>query len=85
MSILHKRGKFSISMETIREDPDFVMRLMGMCVIVRAERMFVNDSMEYIALSELFDEVEEEYQTPEYNMIHIEDDDFTFPIVARRL
>lgn len=85
MSILHKRGKFSVSMEIIRENPDFVMKLMGMCVIVRAERMFVNDSIEYIALSELFDEVEEGHQIPEYNMIHIEDDDFTFPIVASKI
>jgi len=53
----------------IDECPDLVKRIMGECIIVRAEHFFVSNVIEYYAISELFDEVKEGYLVCEYEVI----------------
>ncbi|MDX5584114.1 MAG: hypothetical protein QNK20_04175 [Aureibaculum sp.] len=57
--ILKRPGKFLVSEHLIRNNPDMVMKLLGNVLIVRVERLYFNDTVEYQGYSELFDVVEE--------------------------
>jgi hypothetical protein len=71
-----RRGRFTISMSLLREVEEGraycreqLKQIMGMCVVYRAEARFENDSVEYWAFSELFEEKEEYESAPEYRWI----------------
>lgn len=61
-------GRFKIPAWEIIHNPDYavaVFRLMG-CVPVRAEQLYVEDAIEYAAISELFEEVPWGGKIPRY-------------------
>jgi len=61
-----KMGKFVISGALIENNPDDVMRLMGRMIVVRAEFIYGPNVVEYTAISDYFEEVEEGLVLPEY-------------------
>lgn len=63
----HERlGVFRVPYEIIKEEPEFVRKVMGECIIVRAEYMYVYKAIEYQAISDRFDEIEEGQLLPVY-------------------
>ncbi len=63
-------GKFSITAP--RYGHDFgpaVKRIMGMCVIIRAEMDYQYNRFEYVAICDLFDEVSHTQSAPHYMWI----------------
>lgn len=63
-----KIGKFSISDELVKQNPEAVKKVMGQCVILRAEFIYSSRVFEYEAISDLFEEVDEGCISPEYLM-----------------
>jgi hypothetical protein len=45
-----------------------VQRIMGKCVITRAEQLFHSDGIEYVALCDEFDEITETWSVPHYSI-----------------
>ena len=62
-------GKFKILEIMIDNQPDLVRKIMGECIIVRAERMYVHDAIEYDAFSDHFESLDEGLMAPEYEWI----------------
>jgi hypothetical protein len=58
------------------------MAITGRMLIYRAEMMFHRDSVEYIAVSDLFDEVEQGECPPEYFIIVEKTEDETYVVSA---
>lgn len=54
---LRRLGAFSISSEVIRDDPGAVRTALEGCIVLRAEHVFHEHRIHYIALHEDFDEV----------------------------
>ena len=68
--IFKRHGSFSISIKPyILEDVDELLAIMSEVIIVRAEHMFHNDTIEYYGYSKLFDIVELGMKEPEYEFI----------------
>jgi len=59
-------GKFIINRELIEEYPKHVQRIMGMCVIYRAEYLMHREAIEYLAISDHFDPLTPGYEAPVY-------------------
>ncbi len=68
-------GRFSISEELVRNNPDLVARAFALfgIVPVRAESMFWNRSIEYVALCESFHEVPDGVTVTEYTLCITDD------------
>ena len=62
-------GKFFLSREMIIKYPNTIKKIMGECIILRAENMWCKEGIEYEALSDWFDEVEEGFIIPRYDII----------------
>jgi hypothetical protein len=73
---LRRLGKFSIPMKRVSKFDTTVKRIMGLCIIVRAEVMYDRDAVEYVALSEHFEENPEYVVVPEY-IWHVDDGHIT--------
>lgn len=52
-------GKFRISRDLIEDSPQAVRELMGRCIVIQAMYSFAIDDVEYIALCDDFDEIDE--------------------------
>jgi hypothetical protein len=80
-------GRFRITKELIEHNPDTVARIFAemKCVPVRAEALFQPPVIEYFAISELFDEVDEYSRTPEYEIKVSEDEDGNLTVIATRI
>lgn len=59
-------GKFEISMVFFESAPEEVMRILGRCLVVRAEWLFHKRTIEYMAYSLDFDTGPEFRAAPEY-------------------
>ncbi len=59
-------GKFSLPRDMLSKEPQAVYKIMGQCMIVRAECMFCDDRIEYIAISHRFRPVTVGERAPEY-------------------
>ena len=59
-------GKFTISYLYLQTNKNDILTLMGNMIIVRAESLFHENVIEYIAYSELFDEIEQGLEIPSY-------------------
>ncbi len=68
-------GRFSVSAEIINEAPDVMRQIMGYVIVIRAESMLYNNSIEYHAICEDFDVLTEGEMLPEYNVLCSQDDD----------
>lgn len=67
MNDLYKRlGKFSISTELLEQNPEAVMKIMGRCIILKAESLDYKRMYEYYAYSPHFDIITEGECAPEY-------------------
>lgn len=63
-------GLIKITDDLIEENPNGVMKyLMSQIIVIRAEHILWNRTVEYIALCEQFDEVGEGEVLPEYQAI----------------
>jgi len=62
-------GRFHIFFDTINSEKEFLYKLMGEVIVIRAEALLHNDMVEYIAISKHFDEVGEGVMIPEYKAI----------------
>lgn len=63
-----KVGKF-IASRNIVNNLEYMTVLMQKCIIYRAEASFYQDSIEYLAYSEMFDEISEGEIIPSYQII----------------
>lgn len=55
----NRKGIFTISRELMYDNPEMVMKIMGKCIILRAECIALNNTIEYHAVSDEFNEVSE--------------------------
>ena len=62
-------GRFALSAELVKRDPETARRIMGRCIVVRCEMMFEYNTLEYVALSPDFDEIERGMMSPVYDVI----------------
>lgn len=62
-------GKFAMSRKLVEHDPGTAQDVMGRCIVVRCEMMYMYDTFEYIAISPDFDEVPHGMIVPEYDVI----------------
>ena len=62
----NRLGRFSVTEELIRENSEGVRQVLGRVLVLRATEVFHNRSIEYIAMSEMFDEVPPGEEIPEY-------------------
>ena len=63
-------GKFAISIELVERDQETARKIMGRCIVVRCEMMYHTNTLEYLAMSPDFDEIEKGMIAPEYE-VHI--------------
>ena len=61
-----RRGWFCVSKALLDLPSIDLMSFMSNFLIVRAEFLYDKDAIEYIAVSELFDPIEDGFETPEY-------------------
>lgn len=61
-------GRFRISMPVFFADLEMVREVMRRVIVVRAEMMYVTDSIDYVAVSEEFDEAPEYSEAPWYEV-----------------
>jgi hypothetical protein len=66
--LFRRGGVFEIHLDMIRKHPGDVLKIMTHTIIVRAEMRFSRDTIEYEALSLLFDEVQEGQIYPRYDI-----------------
>jgi len=78
-------GQFNIQRSAIIESPELVMAITARMIIYRAEMMFHKDCVEYIAISDLFDEVEQGECPPEYMMVIEITDEGTYVVSAQKM
>ena len=64
-SILKRHGKFRITTQLLRENPEAVQKVFAKCIPVRAELM-LQGYVEYNAFSQYFDEIGDECEAPLY-------------------
>lgn len=62
-------GRFAMSRQLVERDPETARAIMGRCIVVRCEMMYAHDTLEYVALSPDFDEVQHGEIAPEYDVI----------------
>jgi len=63
------KGRFYIANPILAYDIDIMREIMQRVVIVRAETLHMNDTIEYYAYSDHFDELEQGEVIPEYEVI----------------
>lgn len=67
-------GRFTVPAQWAREFSTGLKRVMGQCIVVRAEMLFARDAIEYMAISEHFQEVPLGGEAPEYKWTFSETD-----------
>lgn len=70
---LSRKGRFSISLNTITNYPLEVMELLSQVLIREARYLWDSNQVEYSGCSKLFRQVGEGLRGNEYNLIHDED------------
>lgn len=65
-------GRFALSRMMIERDQETARAIMGRCIIVRCEMMYESNTLEYLALSPDFDELQQGMMAPAYE-VHISD------------
>jgi len=63
-----RKGRFKVSIDSTGND-ELLLKFMSNFLIVRAEYRYDTEVIEYSAVSELFDPVDEGYEIPEYEFI----------------
>ena len=79
-----RRGMFKITRQLLEEcDTQKMLELFGNFIILRAEHMFIDDSIEYQAYSPLFDILPEGAVTPWYTFNVSDEGDITIEQIRR--
>lgn len=55
ITIAERMGRFVVPAKIIMDDPLAMLEIMSHCIIVRCEHLYVDDVLEYVALSPLFE------------------------------
>ena len=63
-----RKGTFKITMDLIEDSTKWVKHIMGRMIIVRAECLYYDDVIEYIAISSEFDKLEKGEVIPTYTL-----------------
>lgn len=73
-------GTFRISNTLLQDESshDNIMSIMGSVIVVRAEQRYDIDGIEYHAISEYFDEVDQHIHAPNYTVNFDKDGTFEF-------
>jgi len=66
-------GTFIVSSEMIENYPEIVKQIMGECIIVRAGFSYIEDAIEYTAISDWFDAIPINNVPMKYNIIFVKD------------
>lgn len=79
-------GRFSVTSDMVRTNPDAVASIFSLLgvVIVRAEQSFARQEIEYIGLSNQFEEVELGTIIPEYSITIRSEEDEIVEVTAER-
>ena len=86
-----RRGTFRIATTVLMQDIDAYFAAVQGCVIIRAERLYVPDVMEYMALSMDFDVCKDDEIAPRYQcdlVVHVDPNGerhFTRPFWVREM
>lgn len=82
MELRTRCGKLMIPAQLISQEPELMLRVMGECIVVRAEYLAMYNIFEYHVYSPLLPILDEGTVTPEYNVqFDIEADKITFTLV----
>jgi hypothetical protein len=65
----NRKGRFKIGHIVIKNYPETVLKIMGQCIIIKAESMYAYDAIEYYALSKNFRKLKEGAPIPEYDVL----------------
>lgn len=63
-------GKFKIDLDVINDAPEVVAQIMGQTIVVRAEVMIAEKVIEYHAICEHFEELDDGSMLPEYDVLY---------------
>ena len=63
-------GVFSINLDMINDHPKIVKRIMGECIVVKAEMIYIKDCIEYTAISDWFDVCELGWEPRIYRIVY---------------
>lgn len=80
-----RKGWFRVSAELLENATLELLEFMSHFLIIRAEFIFAAGCIEYHALSELFDPVEDGYDIPEYDFIVEKDETGAINIKPKRI
>jgi hypothetical protein len=69
MTVNKRVGKFTLPAGDVQAYEPSVLRVMGLCAVGRAERMFEADVVEYTAVCEMFREISPGEIVPRYRWI----------------
>ena len=64
-----KLGTFTIHTDLIKEQSPYLYEFFGKMIVVKAESVFHMNHIEYTAISELFDDIDEGLTAPSYEFI----------------
>ena len=81
---LDRLGKFIVSIEVLTEENEDFRKFIGQFIIVRAEMLYAQDVIAYVAHSTMFDKTEHGDRIPEYNLIASKKDDGTVEFSVER-
>lgn len=62
-------GKFKMDSAVLHDDLELARHVLSHVVVVRCEHDFCSRRFEFCAISDLFEEVKQGYEAPEYDMI----------------
>lgn len=65
----NKIGRFRLQEELLDYEPEFVMAIMGTCLIYRCEFLYPSKCFEYLAYHEDFEEVPPGQKEPFYTLL----------------
>ena len=75
-NFINYKGSFTLPFDFVNNNPATVMSILGRCLIVRCEMLWISHSLEYLAMSLDFDEAPEGFLVPKYDLIFSEDGSF---------
>lgn len=67
--IFDRPGRFTLQRELVQKSPDIALRIMGQCIVLRAEALAWNDVIEYTALSMCFEKHIDGSLLPHYDWV----------------
>lgn len=66
--LMGHKGQFTLSGELIRDQPEAIMHLMGQMIIIKADSIWSDDAINYIAMSLLFEAGTPGLRAPHYEV-----------------